>query len=116
MRSMLGSLGLDRDGILDSVVTVISLIIIVVLTLLFVAYNPWGWEDWLVTLEVFGLHLVPILTLVPVTYLLIKLLREAEEGRSDTADRIKSWFAVTDESEHAAEPDETRDLSANVER
>lgn len=70
--------------------------IIVTLTLLFVAYNPWGWAEWFLILEVFGLHLVPILTLAPVTYLAVKFVTESSsEGQSETANRIRSWFMLT---------------------
>jgi uncharacterized membrane protein len=93
---MIGLYGLDREGLLDSVVNVVPLAMIVLLTLLFVAYNPWGWRETGVVVIVFGLHLIPILTLVPVTYLFVKVVREAGEGRSNTADRVKSWFVSDD--------------------
>ena len=90
-----GLFGLDREELLDSAVSAVALSIIVLLTLLFVAYNPWGWQDPLLIAIVFGLHLIPILTLVPVTYLLVKVLAEASEGRSETAARVTSWIAGT---------------------
>jgi hypothetical protein len=112
-------LGLNREGVLDSVVNTVPLFIIVVLTALFVAYNPWGWNETGVIALVFGLHAVPILTLAPVTYLVVKIVVESEEGRSDTARRVRSWFALTDDSdrdaddpdggERRAEPVETDD-------
>lgn len=99
-------LGLNREGVLDSVVNTVPLLIIVVLTALFVAYNPWGWSERGVIALVFGLHVVPILTLAPVTYLVVKIVAESEEGQSDTARRVRSWFALTDESDRDAdEPD-----------
>lgn len=96
-----GLLGLDREELLDSAVSAVALSIIVLLTLLFVAYNPWGWRNPLLIAIVFGLHLVPIVTLVPVTYLLVKVLVEASEGRSETAAWITSWIAATGGSDDA---------------
>lgn len=93
---MPGVFGLDREELTDSIANVVPMAIIVLLTLLFVAYNPWGWREPLVIAIVFGLHLVPILALAPVTYLLVKLVNEAEDGRSDTAGRVKSLFEAED--------------------
>lgn len=96
-----GLLGLDREELLDSAVSVVALSIIVLLTLLFVAYNPWGWRNPLLIAIVFGLHLVPILTLVPVTYLLVKVVSEASEGRSETATTVTSWIGPTGSNDDA---------------
>lgn len=93
---MQGLFGLDREELLDSLVAVVPISIIVALTLLFVAYNPWGWGDPLVIAVVFGLHIVPIVTLAPVMYLLVRVLVEATRGQSQTADRVRTWFARTD--------------------
>lgn len=82
----------DRQRVLDSVVNVVPLGIIVVLTGLFVVYNPWGWQDHFLISIVFGLHLVPLLTLAPVTYLAVRVVDEAADGESGTADRIRNWF------------------------
>lgn len=87
---MLRASGIDRQELLDSAVNAVPLVIITLLTLLFVAHNPWGWQELLLIVEVFGLHLVPILTLAPVTYLLVKVVNESSEGRSETAARIQS--------------------------
>lgn len=92
MDSMQSHLAPDREDLLESVVNVVPLMIIGLLTLLFVAYNPWGWQDHLLIAILFGLHLVPIITLAPVTYLAVRVVVEASDGRSETADRIKSWF------------------------
>lgn len=89
-------LGLDREELNDSLANVVPMAIIVLLTLLFVVYNPWGWREPLLIAIVFGLHLVPILALAPVTYLLVKLVSESEDGRSDTAGRVKAWFVPGD--------------------
>lgn len=115
---MFGLSGLDREGLLDGASNAVPLAIITLLTLLFVAYNPWGWHDTLVIVEVFGLHLVPILTLVPVTYLAVKVVNESSEGRSETADRIRSGLALTDEPEDdgATETDGARETSAETRR
>lgn len=93
------AVGFDRELLLDGLSNGIPLAIIVLLTVLFVAYNPWGWQDTLLIAVVFGLHLVPILTLAPVTYLLVKVMSESSEGRSETAARLKSWFAGPDPDE-----------------
>lgn len=86
-------LGFDREQLSDSVPNVVPLFIILALTALFVVYNPWGWNDWFLITEIFGLHLVPILTLAPVTYVLVKLVSESADGESETAKRILTWFA-----------------------
>lgn len=100
-------LGLDNTQLSDSVPNLVPLVIIVILTLLFVAYNPWGWAEWFLILEIFGLHLVPILTLAPITYLAVRFVTESGSNgdQSETADRIRSWFMLTppdstDEDEH----------------
>lgn len=97
MSFMQGVLGLDEEGWLDSVTAVVPLSIVVLLTLLFVAYNPWGWEEPLLIAIVFGLHLVPIVALAPVVYLLIRVVVESSRGESETATRIRDWFAVDDQ-------------------
>lgn len=84
--------GLDREEQLDAVSNVVPLVIITLLTLLFVAYNPWGWRDTMLVAVVFGLHLVPIVTLAPVTYVLVRVVVESERGQSQTADRVRAWF------------------------
>ena len=83
----------DRDLAIEGAVNATPLAIIVLLTLLFVAYNPWGWDDLLVVGLVGGLHAIPIVTLAPVTYLVVRVVREAEDGRSQTAARVRSRFA-----------------------
>jgi len=83
----------DRDLAIEGAVNATPLAIIVLLTLVFVAYNPWGWDDLLVVGLVGGLHAIPLLTLAPVTYLLVRVVREAEDGRSQTAARARSRFA-----------------------
>lgn len=85
--------GLSREQLSDSVPNFVPLLIIIALTALFVVYNPWGWEEWFLIVEIFGLHLVPILTLGPVTYVFVKLVSESMDGESETADHIKTWFA-----------------------
>ena len=80
----------DRDLAIEGAVNATPLAIIVLLTLLFVAYNPWGWHDLLIVGLVGGLHAIPILTLAPVTYLVVRVVREAEDGRSQTAARARS--------------------------
>ncbi|MBX0296742.1 DUF6684 family protein [Haloarcula nitratireducens] len=91
-------LGLDREGLFDSLAGVVPISIIVLLTLLFVVYNPWGWEEPLLIAIVFGLHFVPILTLAPVTYLLVRVLRESNNGKSETTEKVRAWFALMDDS------------------
>ena len=83
----------DRDLAIEGAVNATPLAIIVLLTLVFVAYNPWGWDDLLVIGLVGGLHAIPIVTLAPVTYLVVRVVREAEDGRSQTAARARSRFA-----------------------
>lgn len=99
-------LGLDDEQLSDSVPNIVPLVIILILTLLFVAYNPWGWMDWFLILEIFGLHLVPILTLVPVTYVAVKVVTESSDGHSETADRIRSWFMLEEPTESTETGDE----------
>ena len=82
----------ERDLAIEGAVNATPLAIIVLLTLLFVAYNPWGWDDQLVVGLVGGLHVIPILTLAPVTYLVVRVVREAEDGRSQTAARARLRF------------------------
>lgn len=101
---MQGPFDLDREGVLDSVVNLVPLTIIALLTLLFVAYNPWGWQDRLLIAVVFGLHLVPIIVLAPVTYLVVRVIVEAGEGRSETAERVTTWFALADCQDGDANP------------
>ena len=84
----------ERDLAIEGAVNATPLAIIVLLTLLFVAYNPWGWDDLLVVGLVGGLHVIPIVTLAPVTYLIVRVVREAEDGRSRTAARVRSRFAA----------------------
>lgn len=90
-------LSFDHDERLDSIANVVPLTIITLLTLLFLAYNPWGWRQWFLILEVFGLHAVPLLTLAPVTYILVKVVNESfESGESETATSIRTWFSMGD--------------------
>lgn len=103
------TLDVDREELLDSLVNVVPLAIIVALTVLFVAVNPWGWADADVIALVVGLHVIPIVTLLPVTYLAVKVVGEAaRDGHSPTAARIRDWFAGNDGSASdasASEPD-----------
>lgn len=93
--------GFNRDELLDSLVAVVPISIIVVLTLLFVAYNPWGWEELSLIAIVFGLHLVPIVTLAPIMFVLVRILVEADStGRSETARQLKAWFATAETDDH----------------
>lgn len=105
--------GLDDEQLSDSVPNIVPLVIILFLTVLFVAYNPWGWKDWFLILEVFGLHLVPILTLVPVTYLAVKVVTESSDGRSETADQIRSWFMLDEPPEHTGMGEEHEEESSS---
>ena len=108
-------LGLTREQLSDSVPNVVPLAIIVALTLLFIAYNPWGWEDWFLITEIFGLHLVPLIVLGPVTYVLVKLVSESADGESETADRVRKWFAADSEGE-SEESEEKQDTGVPASR
>lgn len=101
-------LGLDHEQLSDSVSNIVPLVIILLLTLLFVAYNPWGWSNWFLIAEILGLHLVPFLVLVPVTLLLVTLINEASDGHSETAARIQSWFVLNDETEDSGQSEDVR--------
>lgn len=92
-------LGLNREERIDSLVAVVPMSIIVLLTALFVVYNPWGWNDPLVIAVVFGLHLVPIITLAPVVYVLVRVIVESLDGESETAAKLRSWFASGEQTE-----------------
>jgi hypothetical protein len=96
-------LGYTREQLSDSVPNFVPLAIITSLTILFVAYNPWGWSDWFLIVEIFGLHLVPIITLAPITYVFVKLISESSDGKSETANRIKSWFAMENDLDEELE-------------
>ncbi|RRJ31499.1 DUF6684 family protein [Halocatena pleomorpha] len=103
--------GFDDTRLVDSVPNGAPLLIILVLTGLFIAYNPWGWENWFLILEIFGLHLVPILTLAPITYLVFTFLTESSDGHSETADRIQSRFMLSEPAAYTGEDD--RDESSS---
>ncbi len=105
--------GLDDTQLIDSVPNGAPLAIIIVLTGLFVAYNPWGWTNWFLILEIFGLHLVPLLTLAPVTYLAVKFVTESSDGRSETADRIRSWFMLAEPTSHPETTNEHEQSPSN---
>ncbi|MFH5798704.1 DUF6684 family protein [Haladaptatus sp. CMAA 1911] len=108
-------LGLTREQLSDSVPNVVPLTIIVALTALFIAYNPWGWEDWFLITEIFGLHLVPLIVLGPVTYVLVKLVSESTDGESETANRVRKWFAA-DSEEESEESEEKHDTGVPASR
>ena len=86
---------LDREGWLDISVNFVPLVIITVFVTTLLLYNPWGWEDLIIIGVTVGLHLVPILTLAPVSYLLVKVFVEsADDGTSETAARIVRLFSL----------------------
>lgn len=98
---------LNREGWLDVSVNFVPLVIITVFVVTLLLYNPWGWEDRLVMAVTVGLHLVPILTLAPVSYLLVKVYVEAEEhGTSETGARIVR--ALSFEGSNAGEKHDVR--------
>ena len=98
---------LNREGWLDVSVNFVPLIIISVFVVTLLLYNPWGWEDLLVIAVTVGLHLVPILTLAPVSYLLVKVYVESDEhGSSETAARIVRLFSL--EGPNAGEKHDAR--------
>lgn len=97
MSTTQGPVDFDREVLLDSLVAAVPLSIIVLLTGLFVVFNPWGWEEPLLIVVVFGLHLVPLITLAPAMYLLVRVVVEATHGESETADRVSRWFSLADD-------------------
>ena len=111
-------LGLTREQLSDSVPNVVPLTIIIALTALFIAYNPWGWGDWFLITEIFGLHLVPLIVLGPVTYVLVKLVSESTDGESETAEQVKKWFAAESEAseEEREESEEKHDTGIPASR
>ena len=98
---------LNREGWLDISVNFVPLAIITFFVTLLLLYNPWGWEDLFLISTSVVLHVVPILTLAPVSYLLVKVFVEASEhGTSETAARIVRLFSL--EGENAGQKHETR--------
>lgn len=86
---------LNREGWLDVSVNLVPLVIITLFVTTLLLYNPWGWTDVFIMVTTVGLHVVPILTLLPVSYLLVKVFMESEEdGTSETATRILGWFTL----------------------
>ena len=57
-------LGLDRETVFDTTVNLIPVGILLLLDLLFLVVNPWGWDLWFV----FWMH---FLTLFPLALLLV---------------------------------------------
>ena len=98
---------LDREGWLDISVNFVPLIIVTVFVTTLLLYNPWGWEDLAIMVVTVALHVIPILTLAPVSYLLVKVFMEASEhGTSETAARIVRVFSL--EGPNAGEKHEAR--------
>ena len=86
---------LTREEMLDISVNFVPLFIITVFVCTLLLYNPWGWKDVYIIATTVGLHLVPILTLAPVSYVLVKVYVEAEEhGTSETAARVVRVFSL----------------------
>ena len=106
---------LNREGWLDVVVNFVPLTIITVFVVTLLLYNPWGWADVFVIVTTVGLHLVPILTLAPVSYVLVKVFREAEEhGTSETGARIVRLFSV--ESGNAGQKHDAHEVPAKSDK
>ena len=102
---------LNREGWLDASVNFVPLVIISVFVVTLLLYNPWGWADVFIIATTVGLHLVPILTLAPVSYVLVKVFREAEEhGTSETGARIVRMFSL--EGENAGQKHDAHEVPA----
>ena len=86
---------LSHEEWLDVSVNLVPLVMITGFVTLLLLYNPWGWADVYIISTSVVLHLVPILTLAPVSYLLVKVFVEANEhGTSETAARIVRVFSI----------------------
>lgn len=104
---------LSHEEWLDISVNLVPLVMIAGFVALLLLYNPWGWADVYIMVTTVGLHLVPILTLAPVSYLLVKVFVEASEhGTSETAARIVRVFTL--EGENAGRKHELRESGDEV--
>ncbi len=98
---------LTREEWFDISVNLVPLVMITGFVTLLLLFNPWGWEDLFLISTSVVLHVVPIVTLAPVSYLLVKVFVEASEhGTSETAARILRLFSL--EGENAGQKHEMR--------
>ncbi len=68
---------LDKDTLLDLVVNIIPIGILGFFSLLFIAFNPWGWDPFPILITHF-LTLFPLAILVVVTYVAGRVIQRDE--------------------------------------
>ena len=68
---------LERDTVLDLVVNIIPIGILAFFSLLFLAFNPWGWDPFPIVITHF-LTLFPLAVLVVVTYVAGRVIQRDE--------------------------------------
>ena len=68
---------LEEDTLFDLVVNLIPIAILAFFSLLFIAFNPWGWSPFTVTLSQF-LTLFPLFVLAVVTYVAGRVIQRDE--------------------------------------
>lgn len=68
---------LERDTVLDLVVNIIPIGILAFFSLLFLAFNPWGWDPFPIAITHF-LTLFPLAVLVVVTYVAGRVIQRDE--------------------------------------
>lgn len=73
---------INRDTLVDVTVNVVPLAVLLAFVVLFVAYDPWGWDPFPVLLSI-GLLVVPFATLAVVTYAAARAIARDERRSGD---------------------------------
>lgn len=73
---------LEKETLIDLVVNVIPIAMLGGFSLLFLAFNPWGWDPFPVLMTHF-LTLFPLAVLVVVTYVAGRVIQRDESGSAE---------------------------------